>query len=257
MPRRQHTSYFPYHQDMASCMGDIPGVVYSDKFGYNSAVGTAFEDVWDVGGTYSGWLTTASTVRVQAGGNAADTAAGAGARTIRVVGLDENWDPAQEDITLAGASESAATTTTFIRVNRAYVLTTGTYATQNTGNIIVEDTNTTTALAVIGAGLGQTEMFMLSVPRNQQGCLNNLHIYVEANKDIELQLWVRDNANLTTAPFGSERMLRRMAGVTGFIDMTGQGLPTFGAYSDIWMRAKASSGTASVSVIGTGWFVDV
>ena len=88
------------------------------KFGENPAVGTTEEDIWFGGGLYN-WLQSAATVRIAAGGNAADDSAGAGAREIQVEGLDSNWDEATELITTNGASASTATSTSFIRVNRA------------------------------------------------------------------------------------------------------------------------------------------
>jgi hypothetical protein len=71
-------------------LGLVGYIEQGRKFGANPAVGNgAFEDIWYNGGSYT-LLTSAETVRVKAGGNAADDSAGAGARTITVYGLDEN-----------------------------------------------------------------------------------------------------------------------------------------------------------------------
>ena len=257
MTRRRNSPYHPHHPDLSGALGDIPNVIYSDKFGHNPSVGTGVEDVWSAGGTYAGWITTASTVRVRSGGNANDTAAGTGAQKIMVVGLDENWNAAQEEITLAGASASAATTTTFIRVNRLYVTDCGTYGGTNTGVIIVEDTGTSAILAEILAGLSSTEMFMLSVPADHTAHLHDIHIYVESAKTVELRLWARINSvDPTQAPYGAARLIRRFTGIVGDIDLKGDGKPSFDARTDIWMDARTISGSSSaVSVIGTGWFV--
>jgi hypothetical protein len=102
------------------------------KFGKNNSVAnTAFETVWagaDLGGaTVYAFATTAENLRVKAGGNVNDTAAGTGARTIRVTGISDTYTEVTEDITLAGASASASTTALFRAVNRVEVITTGTY----------------------------------------------------------------------------------------------------------------------------------
>lgn len=235
--------------------GNVPGYIASDKFGYNSTVGTSFEDIWDAGGTYSGWLTAASTVQVRSGGNAADTAAGAGAQKIIVSGLDENWAVAQEEITLAGASASSATTTTFIRVNRVYVSECGTYGGTNTGNIIVEDTTGSNILAVVGAGYSQSLMFLLTVPAGHEGHLQHIDIFEDSTKSTTIRIWQRQNADVTSGGMGAARIVRFIAGSTqGELRLTGDGLPTFPEKTDIWIDAKVSSGTEGVSVVGTGYF---
>lgn len=245
----------PYHPSLSAAMGDIPGVVYRDKFGYNPSVGTSAEDIWDSGGTYTGWLTAASTVQIRSGGDVNDTAAGTGARKVRVYGLDENWAEASEEITLAGASASSATTTTFIRVNRMIVTETGTYGGANTGVIDVEDTTGSNLLAEIPAGYGQTHQFQLTVPAGQTGYLRDLHIYVDSTRDATIRLWVRENDDPTVAPYGSPRLLRILAGVSGTDEILGDGIPSFSAKTDVWIDAVMSTGSGGVSVIGTGWFV--
>lgn len=243
------------YSQLDTARGLEPGVTYSDKFGFNPNVGTSYEDVWDAGGTYTGWLTAAQTIRVRSGGNAADTAAGAGARTVTIQGLDENWAEASETVTLAGASASAATTTTFIRVSRAFVATCGAYGGANTGNILIEETGASSLMAVIVAGNSQTQMFMLTVPAGQTGYLRSLHTYADSNKTMSIRLWKRENADTAAAPFTPARLVRTFAGVLGADDILGEGVPTFLEKTDIWVDAKASSSGGGISVIGTGWFV--
>ena len=93
------------------------------KFGKNNSVSNAsFETIWagaDLGGaTVYTFATTAETLRVKAGGNAADTSAGLGAQTILVEGLSATYEEISETVTLAGASASAATTATFTAINK-------------------------------------------------------------------------------------------------------------------------------------------
>ncbi len=102
------------------------------KFGTNESVGTTFAHIWPLGGIYN-WPSVATTVRVASGGSSNDAALGSGARTIVVDGLDENFDIATEEITLAGSSASVSTTTTFIRVHRAFVTEVGSYGGVNAG----------------------------------------------------------------------------------------------------------------------------
>lgn len=53
--------------------------------------------------------------------SASDTAAGVGARTVRVYGLDGDWNPIEEVLTMNGTSASSPSSLTFLRVNGARV----------------------------------------------------------------------------------------------------------------------------------------
>lgn len=226
--------------------GLVTGMSGVRKFGHNESVGTSFEDIWDAGGTYP-FPTSALAVRVAAGGNAADDSAGAGARTIRVVGLDETWADASEDITLAGASASAATTTTFIRVFRAYVLTAGTYGAPNTGDISIETTGST-ELARIPAGLGQTMMAVYTIPAGKVGYLVGIDVASETKKTFSIRLWRREDADTTSAPFSGKRLVSEFHGIADRASRSYRTLPAvFPAMTDIWMAAAVETGTGMVA----------
>ena len=86
---------------------------------------------------------SATALRIKAGGNAADDAAGAGARSVRLTGLSATGAVVSETLATAGASASAATTQTFIRLFDAEVIDSGTYGTQSVGShvgdIVIEN----------------------------------------------------------------------------------------------------------------------
>ncbi len=73
--------------------GRVLKTEYIHKFGRNPSVGGAPETVWMQGGVYS-YLTSASTVYVSSD-DADDAAAGTGARTVTVLGLDANYNNVQ------------------------------------------------------------------------------------------------------------------------------------------------------------------
>jgi len=177
------------------------------EIGVNESVSTAFETIWagaDLGGVLNYvFPTTAETVRVKAGGNAADTAAGLGARTIIVEGLDENWEEASETITLAGASQSAATTTTFYRINNVYTDTVGTYAGVNTGDIIIENTTAGEELAYIGAGIGNALQCVYTVPAGMTLYITGIKLSVGQGNSADVRLFHIENVDDFSAPFTS------------------------------------------------------
>jgi len=92
-------------------------------FGYNPDVDTAEVTVWP----HTGSLvhpTTAVTVKVSSA-SADDTSNGIGARTVTINGLDNNYDEISETVTLNGQT-AVVTTKLFIRINYAFVASTGT-----------------------------------------------------------------------------------------------------------------------------------
>jgi len=99
--------------------------------------------------------------------SADDTALGTGARTVSVQGLDQDYNEVAETVTLTGQT-AVLTTTTFIRVFRAFVITAGSGGTA-AGTIYV-GTGTVTAgvpatvYADIPVGENQTLMAIWTVP---------------------------------------------------------------------------------------------
>lgn len=94
--------------------------------------------------------------------SAADAAAGTGARTVRVWGLDANWDELTEDITLNGTTPVLGTKL-FFRINTVSVLTAGTGLT-NAGNITLRDASAGTTRSYIALGVSVSEVGLFSVP---------------------------------------------------------------------------------------------
>ncbi|MDX1509015.1 MAG: hypothetical protein R3358_12090 [Woeseiaceae bacterium] len=228
--------------------GNLSGKVRKRVHGRNPNVGNSAEAIWENGGAYN-FLTAASAIRVQAGGNAADTSAGAGARTLRVTGLDANGDEQTSDITLAGASASSATAETYLRVNRVEVLTVGTYGQANTGAITIETTGGT-VLAVVAAGLGLDQLGVYSVPNGKKGYLHSIGVSVEGNFDADVFIYCRENLDDTSAP-----MSPRLRVIT-LDQVAGGAVVTFpiefpievAGKADIWAEAVGSVSGNAIAV---------
>lgn len=230
-------------------LGREPGVRSVRKFGYNGAVTSAgFEDIWAGGGNKS-LPTTAMTMNVRAGGDATDTVAGVGARKVLISGLDENWDEATEVIDLAGASESAATTTTFIRVNRAYVTAVGTYNGSNADDIVIED-SANDVRAVIPQGLGQTAQSHYAVPRYHRAVLLGGIVSCDGTSSVgcDMRFLLRENGNVVSDDMGATREIFRLADVKTAFTIPGFGGSVVEPYSDIWWQARRTSGGGSALV---------
>lgn len=135
------------------------------KFGNNSDINGTNEIIWSQGGAYT-YPTVAAQVKVSSA-SANDAAAGTGARTVVVAGLDANYNEYQETVVLNGQTE-VLTVGSFIRVFRAFVVTAGSGGTA--AGVIYVGTGTVTAgvpatvYASIPLGENQTQMAMWTVP---------------------------------------------------------------------------------------------
>jgi len=103
--------------------GFVKGHTAIYKFGHNSDVNSVEETIWDGGGIYE--HPTSAAQWYVSSSNAADTAAGTGAREIRIFGLDANYNEISEDITLTGQTQKI-TVNSYLRIFRAFVTEAGT-----------------------------------------------------------------------------------------------------------------------------------
>lgn len=239
--------------------GLVGGVTVVHKFGRNDSVGTIFVPI-SFGGVYNmPQAAAATTLRVKSGGNANDTAAGSGAREITLEGLDETFTEVTEAVATAGAGASSATTATFTRLFRAYVSSSGTYATSasgsHAGDIVIENgaggTDWTT-IDSTGYPKSQTEIGAYSVAANKTAFVRLVNVSVDSGKTVDLIFSTRANADDAAAPYSAFRTTSEITSlVGGSIEKFGTREANFGPYIgpyDFLFMAKVSTGTASVSV---------
>jgi len=160
-----------------------------DKFGQNADVDAA-EDVWSFGGDYP-FPATALATTIESS-DAADTSAGTGAQTVKVYGVDADYMAISETVTLDGTTP-VALTNEYLRVFRAFVEESGTTET-NEGTIDIK--HTTTVIAQIAIGLGQTTMAIYTVPADYRfATINHLTasmVGTGASSDADYALMVRE-----------------------------------------------------------------
>lgn len=170
-----------YYLEIAE--GNITDTDTVFKFGYNNAVGTTEEVVWDKGGTYT-FLTSAETMDIVSN-DANDNSAGTGARTMIVQGLDSDYNEIFDVITLTGTT-IVTTPKSYLRVFRAYVVTSGTDSpTQdaNEGTITIKGTTTSTLQAQINPREGQTLMCVYTVPAGKTAYITGISFGVGKAKE--------------------------------------------------------------------------
>lgn len=134
-----------------------------EKYGTNGDIDTGSpEEVWSVGGIYS-FPTTSESIEVLSS-DAADTAAGTGARTVTVIGINNATELREisETVTLNGVTP-VALTKTFYRIYRANVITAGT-GEVNAGTITIRVASAGATRAEIPIGKSSTLMAIFTIP---------------------------------------------------------------------------------------------
>lgn len=224
------------------------GISYEHIVGRCDDVNNTFREIRENCMMAYNWMTTAETMDVQSD-NAADTSTGTGARAIKIVGLDANWDKITEDVTMNGTT-AVTTTNTFIRILRAFVIQSGTYQSPtgvNTGNITITSA-TQGEQAYMQEGKGKTTGSRWSIPRNFDGYLTRIAVQCPTTRPIDFVLYVRNGGNITTAPFGGARQVGAYDEIEGRYEENLLSYRKFAAYSDIWAEAKTSAGSSIVNV---------
>lgn len=176
------------------------------KYGYNGDVDAA-EDIWDGGGTYTGFPTGSAELVQVISSDVNDTSAGTGCRTFKIFGLDANYDLQEETITLAGTS-GADSTNTYLRVNRGYCVTAGSTGTNAGAITIRHKTTTANVFAVITAGYGQTQVTAYTVPAGYTCYIKryDASMFDTTANSAVLAIWVR--------PYGGAFRLTRQFAIS-------------------------------------------
>jgi len=234
--------------------GDNADIVH--KFGRNTAVGTSFVPV-TFGGVYpTPQVGSATQLRIKAGGDANDDAAGTGAREVTLIGLDANGDEVTEAIATAGASASSATTNSFIRLYRAYVSASGTYATASAGShaasITIENSAGGTDWLTIDAAafpLAQSEVGAYSVAAGKKAYVFSAYAATDSSKSTDIVFFQRTSILQTAEPYDAMRVVFDIKSTEAFVDFAPRApLGPFVGPCDLGFMAKVSSTTSEVSV---------
>jgi len=245
----QHTKHY-----FSLAEGVNNGFSYVNKFGRVLNYTTSMVDVNDLAtpAVYA-WLTSAVTLEaISSSSN--DAAAGTGARTVVVQGLDANFEPCEATITMNGTSASTATTQTFIRVHRAYVATSGTYATttagSHIGNLTIRISSggaTQIYMPASPAPVGQSNVARYTIPAGKTGYLIHVTFQASGNKASDFYLWRRFNADTVSAPYGVKRLIEYFSGVVDHLGRDWDVPVKLPEKTDIWASALgAGAGTNGI-----------
>ena len=151
--------------------GDVPGVsaVIIDGKIEDLDIANGTPEIWSGHTAQNAWngpLSTAETMDIVSS-SANDTAAGSGAQTIRISGLDGSYNTVAETLNLSGATP-VTSVNSYVMLTAAVCLGQGTDFGSNQGNITVTSTTTgdVHAYVPLGEGLARNGFYMVPADKN-------------------------------------------------------------------------------------------
>lgn len=183
----------PYQLSVSQ--GEVSGSTTLYKFGYNPSITSTGgeETIWSKGGDIY-WPSTATTLGVSST-NALDDGdtEGDGARTVKIFGLDSNYNEIDETLTLNGLT-TVPSTKSFLRVFRSFVSSSG-VSEFNVGTITISDSTGANVLAEIPAEDGQTQMAVYTIPAGKTFYTDQINFTTaisQANKYAQIKFRTRE-----------------------------------------------------------------
>ena len=235
--------------------GLAPGCAGSFRYGRHTTVTSTYTPITQSGFYRTPQATGAVALRVKAGGNANDTANGSGAREITIIGLNSSGDIITETLATAGASASAATAQTFMRLTDAFVSKSGTYASQTAGSqagsITIEKSTGGEDWALIAAGTisrSVSEIGAYTTPNNKSVCVTDIHVTSDADKKANIVMFKRQNILQTSAPYSALELVFELPQSFGLSDFHFDPPLYFPPLCDFEFMANVSASTVDVSV---------
>ena len=206
--------------------GQLDGYSYVHKFGGNPLLNNSTEEsMWDEGGLYP-WATmdtaaTTLTTNAESGNNGAE---------ITIQGLDENWEPITEVLTLDGTAQT--TSNSWKRVFRGFTsgsqAITDDFTLSKSGDVVLH----------IITGHQQTEMALYTVPAGKTAYMTTIDASTLKNESITVRMMVREYGGV----FRCRHVFQASTGQYNHEFTIPKGIPE---KTDIDLRALASSNNIS------------
>lgn len=221
--------------------GNVVNTSHINKFGFNDTVGTDWEPI-QVGSAPITYPTTAAAVSIVSA-DGADTAAGTGARTLEIQGLDADYNQRIENVTLNGTS-AVTTTKTFIRIFRIKVLTAG----SNGGpeGTLTASIGGNTQVTLDPVFDNQSLHAAYTIPANHYGYL--MRMQVTSTKDNKAAM-----VAMAAREFGTDTVWQLKQLIEAYRNSVVVDFPVplrFGPKTDLELRAK-NLATGTISIGGT------
>lgn len=228
-------AYEPF--DLQVARGQVDGHSTVNIYGYQPSVGTTFIPIWENAAQYT-YPVSATTMYVS--GTAGDTA------QITIVGLDANYAPISEVVTMNGATP-VATTKQYFRINSMFV--SAGSATNPAGAVYLKNNGGTTTYAQINAGVGRSQAAIYTVPAGYTYFLQRVNIYTSLNGNDYVTY-----QNKTISPNGVVQLTQQAPFAISYEALRIMPRP-FAEKTDIQLMCKVQTGTGAVAISQEGYLI--
>lgn len=237
--------------------GNVKGGSCFHKFGAIAAVGTVYQ-VISSSGLYQTPAVLTS-LEMHSSDNVNDVAGGNGIRSVDIIGISNQhglWTEETQTVALNGTTAVPVPNQQW-RNYRLQAATAGVY-----GSPTVPSHNSIITLRVAGGGAtwstitqegtygqGQSEIGAFTVPKGKGGWLLIKHISVEGNKNVDIVMCVRPNADTVAAPFSVVRIIELDRQAAGKVPIEFVAPKFIGnGPTDIWFMGKTQAGNSDVAI---------
>jgi hypothetical protein len=232
-------SYLKYLNDekLNTARGLVRDAEVRNIFGFNEDLGTEYIPLWENNTAYT--YPTSNTTMGITSTDPTDSC------TIRVIGLDSNYDIVAENVSVSGTANNVLSTP-FFRVNDLITIA------GNTANGTITLENGSTVFGQINPRIGKNQASIFTVPRGYKFYLNRIDAFCATASLNNRILFFRNrvvNNNGIEFNVAETTFLDKM-------NIQRQYPFAYGEKSDIQFQGKASAGTQEYGVFGEGILVN-
>lgn len=167
--------------------------------GYQPSGSTTASTVWFNGSTSYVQMTTGTALEVVSS-SANDTAAGSGARTVKLEGLDSNYAPFAETIILNGVTPVPLVNTSVVAINKFFVVTAGS-GLVNAGTVDVRTVSGSTIksrIQILAETPNYAQDFVFTIPASMYALLKRVQVYARSSTgDLWAYLKITNSSGIT------------------------------------------------------------
>jgi len=217
--------------------GNVLGHRIRHQHGHSEVIGNmAFTDVW-ADASKMVYLSAVETMNIVST-STDDASAGTGARTVLVEGLDVNFNPISETVTMNGLTD-VLTSLSYIRVTEMTVLTGGALL-QNVGTITATgSTTSTTPQAVIEPVLNHSLNGKYTSPAGKWAIFANYEVNVAKGKDVAIDIFAGDGTGIMSGVHRNDIFQNPLVSPVSDVVIPPK--------TDIVFRAKSDAGSTGVA----------
>jgi len=234
------SSDYKYNYSLEIAKGNIPDTGLITKFSHNETVstGTVPEDVTNNGGVFV--APTQARIHNIISGDANDTAAGTGARTVLIFGVNSVYQRITEVVSLNG-TVAVPTVNSYLHIHLIQVNSSGSNET-NIGAITATAVTDGTITCTISAGEGQSESSVYLVPIGYTAYI----VRVRARMNC-VTASSAATVGLYTFPFGKAWQLKTKMGInnsgSSFVELDYTDSAPFIVPEKSWIKLRCTSVT--------------